>query len=401
MAKKRGPKKVRVDFRRNRGTQQREGNLTRRYEATDDGANLDHLESRQSVRSKGALSRKRTVIVGDDDRTIVDEARWLPATVTAVLGPECNLRDDRGHTWRCSIRRVLRTLLIGQRSSITAGDRVWFSDQSAMGESGTGVIERVDPRRTILSRSDFRGREHAIVANADQLLIVSSVARPNAKPHLIDRYLVAAARGNLRPVICFNKCDLARSADATLDFEDASYVGPRLNLDELMREYAALGYTCLEVSAVTGAGLEALRHELCGHITVFSGQSGVGKSSLANAIEPGLQLKVADVSAENQKGRHTTSYTELLALSGGGFLVDTPGIRQFSLWAVAPSDLEACFVEFPRFLSHCRFKDCHHIDEAGCAILAAVEKEIISPRRYDSYRKMLLELAGTNKQRYD
>ena len=401
MPRKRGPRKVRVDFRRNRETPRREGDLTRRYEAADDKTNLDHLESQQSVRGKGALSRKRTIIVDDDDRTIVDQANWFPATVTAVLGPECDLRDDQGRVWRCSIRRVLRTLLIGQRSSITAGDRVWFSDQSSHGAAGTGVVERVEPRRTILSRSDFRGREHTIVANADQLLIVSSVAQPNAKPHLIDRYLVAAARGNLRPLVCFNKCDLARTAGAPLDFEDALYAGPRLSLDELIREYTALGYTCLEVSAAGGTGIDRLRSELAGHITVFSGQSGVGKSSLANALEPGLKLKVGDVSAENQKGRHTTSYTELLALSGGGYLVDTPGIRQFSLWAVEPGDLEACFVEFPPVVSQCRFKDCHHMDEDGCAIAAAAEDGRISPRRYASYRKMLHELAGAAQQRFD
>jgi ribosome biogenesis GTPase len=325
-----------------------------------------------------------------------------------VHGLVCFVDDGRGRVWACTVRRILRTLLIESRSPVTVGDRVWFSDQSRLaGGESVGVIERVEPRVSILSRRDARGRQHTIVANADQLLIVASVAEPKLKPHLIDRYLVAAHNGNLRPVVCFNKIDLAEQG---VDPEDVlaytQMIAPdaddlmdeperaAITVGSVMAELREIGYTCFTTSAETGAGLEELRGVLKDHVTVLSGQSGVGKSSLLNALQPGLNLSVAEVSEETEKGRHTTTHARLLRLDVDGYVVDTPGIRAFDLWEVNPAELEVFFPEFVEPLQHCRFKDCLHRDEEGCAVRAAVEGGAISLRRYLSYLKMFEETAA-------
>jgi len=397
--KRRKGRKVRVDFRQNRQQRRRGDDWTRRYHEDQDKLVDERLT--ESVRAKGELSRRRTVIVTDDDAPLVEETLWSSGVVTAVHGLVCRVSDAGGQPWDCTVRRVLRTLLIEQRSSVTVGDRIWFSNHSKSHDGeAVGVIERVAARTTTLSRRDRRKREHTIVANADQLLIVASIARPALKPHLVDRYLVAAAKGDLRPVICFNKCDLAPEA---VDLEEEAEPGPgsgdaprgALSTDDLFEEFSALGYTCLQTSATERIGLDALRRELAGHMTVFSGQSGVGKSSLLNALQPDLNLTVKAVSRDTEKGRHVTSQARLLRLDCGGYVVDTPGIRQFDIWNVEPGELEACFVEFTPYIQKCHFRDCHHTDEQGCAIVAAVESGKISARRYLSYLKILAEMART------
>ena len=253
MAKKgRKGRKVRVSFRQNRQQQRRSDDWTKRYH--DDNDALVDEQLSESVRAKGELSRKRTVIVDEDHALVVDEKLWRRGVITSSHGLVCRVDDEDGVVWDCTVRRVLTTLLIEQRSNVTVGDRVWFSDQSKLhdGEK-VGVIERVEPRKTVLSRRDRRKREHAIVANADQLLIVASVAQPGLKPHLIDRYLVAAARGDLRPVICFNKCDLApeaidlERAGQDADEPDDELSGPP-TFEELIGEFRRLEYTCITTS---------------------------------------------------------------------------------------------------------------------------------------------------------
>lgn len=395
--RRRKGRKVRVDFRQNRQQRRRSDDWTRRYH--DDQDKLVDERLSESVRAKGELSRKRTVIVDEDDVQVVDEALWQPGVVTAVHGLVCRVEAENGNRWDCTVRRVLRTLLIEQRTSVTVGDRVWFSDHAKDHDGqAIGVIERVAERTTVLSRRDRRKREHTIVANADQLLIVTSIAQPALKPHLIDRYLVAAARGDLRPVICFNKCDLEPGAveleqEREGHSEPEDETGGRPTIDELFGEFRDLGYTCLRTSATERLGLDQLRRELTDHMTVLSGQSGVGKSSLINALQPHLNLKVREVSSDTEKGRHVTAHARLLALDFGGWVVDTPGIRQFDLWSVPPGELEACFTEFIPHIQNCHFNDCHHQQEEGCAVVAAVEAGEISERRYLSYLKMLAEMS--------
>jgi ribosome biogenesis GTPase len=211
-----------------------------------------------------------------------------------------------------------------------------------------------------------------IVANVDQMLVVTSAAEPVLKPNLIDRLLVTAEKSEIRPIICINKIDLVPPAD----------------LQPLIGVYGQMGYNVLTLSATTGVGVDHLRQTIVGLRNVVVGQSGVGKSSLLNAIETGLDLRVSSVSTDSEKGRHTTTAAQLIPLDAGGYIVDTPGIRQFQLWDVIPEELAGFCRDLRPYVSHCRFPDCTHIHEAECAVKDAVADGRLDVRRYESYCQM-------------
>jgi ribosome biogenesis GTPase len=238
-----------------------------------------------------------------------------------------------------------------------------------------GVIERVRPRRTCLSRPDvfYPHLQQVIVANVDQLLIVSSLQEPAVWFELIDRYLIAAAYHGLKPIICLNKIDLAPDAEGC---------------EQAMAPYVALGLEVLFTSVLTGRGLDELSATLRDSGTVLAGLSGVGKSSLLNGVQPGLQLRTGQISARHHEGQHTTVQVSLLPLAMGGYVVDTPGIRQFGLWDVAREDVADYFPEISARAAGCRFPGCSHIHEPACAVKSAVHLGEISASRYDSYVKV-------------
>jgi ribosome biogenesis GTPase len=207
------------------------------------------------------------------------------------------------------------------------------------------------------------------VANVDQLVIVGSAAEPYLKPNLIDRFLLTAEKNHVRPLICINKIDLIDAAD----------------LQPLVGVFAQLGYEVLLLSATTGFGVERLQRRLFGAASVICGQSGVGKSSLLNAVEPDLGLRVGEISEETQKGRHTTTAARLIPLVAGGYAVDTPGIRQFQLWDVIPEEVSGFYRDLRPFENLCAFPDCTHIHEADCAVKDAVADGQLDARRYESY----------------
>jgi ribosome biogenesis GTPase / thiamine phosphate phosphatase len=368
MAKK---KKIRVDLRKNRSKPPREQGWTRSYQ--EHGYAEDATLNQERVRAKGDLSRKRTIIQDDTvtasgqeptEMPAADSNTCLPGRVLRVHGLYSIVQTDDGRQYRCAVRRVLKTLATEERSIVATGDRVWI----LLGQNDEGVIERIEPRHGNLTRAS-RGREHVLVANVDQVVIVMSLVEPDLKPHLIDRYLASAEQCGIAPIICLNKADLVDAAD----------------FQPLIGYYSQLGIPTLLTSARTGLGIERLRQRLCGRQTVFSGQSGVGKSSLLNALQPGLALRVREVSDVNQKGRHTTSTAELLQLDFGGWVVDTPGVRQFQLWDILPAEVEGFFAEFRPFVPLCGYPDCTHTHEDRCAIKEAVLKRLISDSRYQSY----------------
>lgn len=367
MAKKK-KRKIRAEFRKNREQRTRNRDWTRRFQQQT--LDEDRLPSSERVSGKGELTRKRTVVTqeGEADELETqldfDESACLAGQVLSVHGLQSLVETADGRLFRCATRRLLKTLSTDARNVVTTGDRVLFRPSN----DEEGLIMRVEPRRGELSR-EARGRRHVICANVDQLAIVASAAEPYLKPNLIDRFLVTAEKQAITPIVCINKVDLVPPSD----------------LEPLIGVYSQLGYIVLPLSTVSGHGIDRLRNLLQNRETVFAGQSGVGKSSLLNAVEPGLGLRVSSVSAETQKGRHTTTAARLVKLAIGGYVVDTPGIRQMQLWDVVPEEIANYFRDLRPFVSHCRFPDCTHRHEIGCAVKDAVADDLVDARRYESY----------------
>jgi ribosome biogenesis GTPase len=368
-------KKLRVAFQKNRQKRTRTKFLTREV--------LDQADSHDSktgerLSGKGDLTRHRTIIgvESDDGHELlrdVDESQCLTGRVVSAVGLHSLVQAEDGLQYECTVRRVIRTMSREARNAVVTGDLVIMRPL----DNRYGVIERVNPRRGTISRGT-RGQEHIIVANVDRVLIVVSAYEPNLKPNLIDRFLISAEKGEVSAIICINKVDLV----------DLAMLQPIAGL------YASLGYDVVLTSAIQSIGIARLRNLLTGRETVLAGQSGVGKSSLLNAVQPRLGLKITKVSNRSHKGRHTTRRAELIKLDVGGWVVDTPGIRQFGLWDVIPEEVEGFFIEFRPFVTLCKFPDCSHTHESGCGVKQAVEHDLITRPRYESYLKILSDDTG-------
>ena len=259
--------------------------------------------------------------------------------------------------------RVDDSLMDGKTSVLAPGDDVLVE------EDGDDMIVRaVRPRRSKLSRPAIgRNGEQVIAANIDCVVIVASVAKPAFNPGLIDRYLVAAQAGGAKPLLVVNKMDLG-------DREPAG-----------VQPYRDLGLEVFNTSCAFDMGLDRLSDALAGHVSVLTGHSGVGKSSIINALEPQLRIDTQEISASTQKGRHTTTYSKLYTLANGATIIDTPGIKQLGLWGVTPEELDYYFHEVAEHGANCRFRNCTHIHEPHCAVKTAVESGDITQARYDSY----------------
>ncbi len=255
--------------------------------------------------------------------------------------------------------------------------RLVVGDRVVLGKSGgEPVIVRVRPRRSALvRRAPSSSRPQVLAANIDQALIVTAARRPSPNRRLLDRFLVACHHAGIEPIVAINK------ADQGLDLV-RGWLGV----------YEGLGYPVLVLSVRTGRGLGEVKRRLAGRTTLFCGPSGAGKSSLLNAIQPGLKLRVGAISEATGKGRHTTTMAELLPLEIGGFVVDTPGLKEFGLWNLTRTELEAAFPEIARHAGTCRFQDCSHVHEPDCTVQAAVAEGTIDRERYASYRTLLEEI---------
>ena len=240
---------------------------------------------------------------------------------------------------------------------------------------GSATIESVAERRSLLKRrtpGKTRGIR-TVAANIDQVVVVGSTDQPQWNPHLMDRFIVVAEANDLPSLIVVNKADLVENAGA------------------LAEVYRAVGYPVLVTSVPDGSGIEELRIGITNRVSLFTGSSGVGKSSLLNVIQPGLRLRTAEVSRRSGTGRHTTVAAEMYPLAGGGFVVDTPGLRDLGLWAVDPLEVSAAFPEFTSHASECRFDNCRHLEEPDCAVTDATRRGEISESRLASYRTLLEE----------
>jgi ribosome biogenesis GTPase / thiamine phosphate phosphatase len=247
-------------------------------------------------------------------------------------------------------------------------------------DATTGLIEEILPRQSALVRKDAGSTAKKIIkqtmlANLDQVILVFACAQPDPHFGMLDRYLTISEATGLRSLICLNKADLPHP----------HYV------DEAAQLYSKLAYPVLWTSAQTGEGIAELASLLKDHTSLFTGPSGVGKSSLVNAIEPGMAVRTGLISDVTGKGRHTTTGSQLYPLSGGGWLADSAGIRALTGWNISLEELAACFVEFRPYLDKCEYSDCVHIDEEGCAIIQAVQENSIDERRYRSYVRIYNE----------
>jgi len=304
----------------------------------------------------------------------------LVGMVIEVLSGGCRVEHGGEVVW-CVPRGILKKQRKHrQRNLVAVGDRVRFMRTG----QGQGVFEEVLPRRNKLTRPDpFNpAMEHVIASNLDQVLIVVSAQKPPLDREILDRYLVATENLNLAAMICVNKVDLE----------------PEEGLRERMQVYSRMGYRVFFTSAVTGAGLDALKAALKDKTSVMTGYSGVGKSTLLNAIEPGLDLKVREVSEKTGQGKHTTVSVRLLQLSFGAYVLDTPGIREFGLWRVRPWEVPKLFRDFEEVAGDCRYPKCFHVDEPDCAVRVAVEEGRLDPVRYKSYRRILESLTGRRQR---
>lgn len=268
-----------------------------------------------------------------------------------------------------------------QHEDLAVGDRVELAP--TQGE-GPARLSRVLPRRSELSRPDPRrpGRRRVIVANVDVVVIVVSVVAPPLRPRLIDRYLVAVQRGGGRPVVCVNKMD-------RLDPGDRGVLG-------VLEPYRRVGIRVIETSAQTGAGIDELRAELRGCTCALVGHSGVGKSSLANALDPVLGAKVGGISDASHRGKHTTVASSLHRLPGDIRLIDTPGVRSFSLEDMSIAEVREAFPEFAPFVASCRYSNCTHTHEPGCGVREAASQDALPASRYETYRRILQDLGATD-----
>lgn len=376
MANDKNKQKHRISFRKNRGNRSRQVDFTREVDLSSEDdeqtSRVVDLPQTERLTGKGALTRNRTVIAETDETgelvLEVDAASCLRGRVISPIGLNSLVQCEDGRQFECTVRRLVRTMARDGRNAVVAGDWVLFEPQS----DRLGVIQRVEPRKTTLGRGSKR-HEHIIVANIDQIVIVVSASEPPLKPSLIDRFIISATKGGAGVLICINKADLVDPAE----------------LQMLIGIYGRIGCQVVLVSASTGAGMDRLRTLLCDRQSVFTGQSGVGKSSLLNTIQPGLARATGEVSNWTQKGKHTTRTAVLMPLATGGWVVDTPGIRQMELWDVLPEEVEGYFVEFRPFVAYCQFPDCSHTHEKQCRVKQAVRCGLVAAARYESYLRIL------------
>ncbi|MBE2893515.1 small ribosomal subunit biogenesis GTPase RsgA [Spirabiliibacterium falconis] len=298
--------------------------------------------------------------------------------VVSRYSVHADVEDSTGEVFRCNVRRTIPSLVVG--------DNVLWREGLEQLQGISGVIEAVEARQNVLARPDYYDGIKPIAANIDRIFVVSALL-PTFSTNIIDRYIVICESIGFSPILVLNKIDLATAQQR----------------DELMAQFAiyqAIGYEVLFVSSETGEGIAQFRERLQAGCSILVGQSGVGKSSLLNAVDSSLNLATGAVSETSQLGQHTTTVSRLLRLRCGGEVIDSPGIREFGVWHLDVATITQGYREFQPFLGGCKFRDCTHLADPQCAIRAAVEQGKISRERYDNYHRLITALEENKAQRH-
>lgn len=284
------------------------------------------------------------------------------------------VKTDEGAIIESKIKGNFRLKGIRSTNPVAVGDRV----ELILNQEGTAFISAIEDRRNYIIRksSNLSKQSHILAANIDQALLLVTVNRPQTSTTFIDRFLASAEAYRIPVVLLFNKIDLLNASE-------------RRYQELLSRLYTTIGYRCLALSAQTGEGIEALRELLMGQISLLSGNSGVGKSTLINRLLPDAHLRTAEISDAHNAGMHTTTFSEMLPLPEGGYVIDTPGIKGFGTFDIEREELGSYFKEIFRLSKDCRFNNCTHTHEPGCAVLQALQNHFVAESRYQSYLNML------------
>lgn len=284
------------------------------------------------------------------------------------------VKTDEGQCIECKVKGNFRLKGIRSTNPVAVGDRV----QIILNPTGTAFISEIEDRKNYIIRraSNLSKQSHILAANLDQCMLVVTVNYPETSTTFIDRFLASAEAYRIPVHLVFNKTDAYQE-------DDLSY------LDALIHLYTTIGYPCHKVSALTGQGIDALKEQLEGRITLFSGNSGVGKSTLINAILPDAAARTGEISTAHNKGMHTTTFSEMFPVDGNGYIIDTPGIKGFGTFDMETEEIGHYFPEIFRTSADCRYGNCTHRHEPGCAVRRAVEEHYISESRYQSYLNML------------
>lgn len=344
----------------------------------DDYFGDDRKLSKQDRKRASAKDRSKYKKTDQEKRKVKEGDTSLPLGRVLSINPAGYIVNYEGVNYTCTLKGALKKEKNQLKNLVAVGDYVRF-DILADEE---GSIAHVEPRRSVLSRADnlSRRKEQIIASNIDQVLITASVSVPPLKPSLVDRYIIAAEKGNMQPIIVVNKIDLLDE-----DEEDL--------YEMFLEAYQAVNIPVIAVSTKTGEGMEALSAIMKDKTSVFSGQSGVGKTSLINAVL-GTNYRVGETVDRTKKGAHTTTTAQLIPLKEGGWCIDTPGIKSFGVWDLQRDEVEAYFSEIHDAGIHCKFPDCSHRGEEGCAVENAVEEGKISPLRFESYLMLLESIEG-------